>query len=135
VFIGRQHQTLYALDRISGQIVWSDKVGITLFGPDEWNVSRPVTGFNAGEGLLLIPADNTLVAYEPDVTDTQAPQTQAQASGTQGNNGWYRSAVQVALSANDGTGSGVASTFYTVNGGTTQTYSSPFNVPAMPSTR
>lgn len=129
VFVGGSNQTLYALDRISGQIVWSDKVGISLFGPDEWNVARPVTGLNAGEGLLLIPADNTLIAYEPDVTDTQAPQTQAQVSGTQGTNGWYRSDVQVALSANDGNGGGVTSTFYTVNNGAAQTYSAPFNVP------
>jgi hypothetical protein len=32
--------------------------------PDEQNVSQPITGLGAGNGLLVVPAGNWLVAYE-----------------------------------------------------------------------
>jgi len=56
-----------------------------------------------------------------------APVTQATGSGTAGTNGWYRSAVQVSLVAVDSM-SGVQTTFYKVDGGTTKTYSAAFSV-------
>ena len=57
--------------------------------------------------------------------DSTAPVTQASVSGTAGINDWYRSAVQVALSAFDNV-SGVQSTFYSIDGGATVTYGGPF---------
>ncbi len=61
--------------------------------------------------------------------DMIAPTTTAVPAGTTGSNGWYTTAVQIALSATDNVGgSGVASTFYTIDGGAQQTYSAPFSV-------
>jgi len=57
--------------------------------------------------------------------DSSAPVTTASASGTVGTNGWYRSAVQVSLSATDNL-SGVLGSFYRIDGGGTQTYANPF---------
>ncbi len=54
--------------------------------------------------------------------DSTPPVTTASLSGTQGNNNWWTSAVQVSLSANDpndpsgNPGSGVADTYYEVDG-------------------
>jgi len=42
-------------------------------------------------------------------------------------NGWYLSAVQVALTASDNL-SGVQTTYYKIDGGTTKTYTTPFSV-------
>jgi hypothetical protein len=57
--------------------------------------------------------------------DSTAPVTQASASGTAGANGWFRSAVQISLSATDNL-SGVQSSFYQVDGGAIQTYTGAF---------
>jgi outer membrane protein assembly factor BamB len=61
--------------------------------------------------------------------DSTAPVTQAAASGTAGTNGWYRSAVQVSLSASDNV-SGVNNSYYRIDGGAIQTYVSPFSISA-----
>ncbi|HIQ22917.1 MAG TPA: hypothetical protein EYH34_16955, partial [Planctomycetes bacterium] len=60
-------------------------------------------------------------------TDREPPSTTASPSGTVGSGGWYRSDVQVTLSATDAW-SGVASTEYRVDGGGWQTYAGPFTV-------
>ncbi|HET7114125.1 MAG TPA: PQQ-binding-like beta-propeller repeat protein [Pyrinomonadaceae bacterium] len=57
--------------------------------------------------------------------DSTAPVTQASVAGAAGTNNWYRSSVQVSLSATDNV-SGVANTFYSVDGGATQTYAGAF---------
>ena len=57
--------------------------------------------------------------------DSTAPVTQASASGTAGANGWFRSAVQVSLSATDNL-AGVQTSFYQIDGGATQTYTGAF---------
>jgi hypothetical protein len=59
--------------------------------------------------------------------DMSAPLTQATGSGTAGTNGWYRSAVTISLAAADLL-SGVQTTFYKIDGGTTKTYTAPFSV-------
>ncbi len=62
--------------------------------------------------------------------DSTAPVTQASASGTLGTNGWYRSAVQVSLSAADNL-SGVQGTFYRIDGGAAQSYGGAFSVSSL----
>jgi hypothetical protein len=59
--------------------------------------------------------------------DTTPPATTANLSGTAGNNGWWRSDVQVTLIAADET-SGVAATQYQVDDGTWEIYSTTFVV-------
>jgi hypothetical protein len=61
--------------------------------------------------------------------DTTAPVTGSAVSGTTGANGWYVSAVQISLSASDNS-SGVQNSYYQVDGGTVQTYGSPFSISA-----
>jgi hypothetical protein len=62
--------------------------------------------------------------------DANAPITQASVSGTAGTNDWYRSAVQVSLSAAD-IGSGVQNSYYRIDGGAVQTYAGTFSLSAV----
>ena len=62
--------------------------------------------------------------------DTVAPSTTLTTSpaAPDGSNSWFKEAVGVTLTATDTGGTGVASTSYTVDGGSTQTYSGPFAI-------
>jgi hypothetical protein len=64
--------------------------------------------------------------YGPVCLDTTAPVTQITASGTK-KKGIYTTPVTIALIATDNL-SGVASTTYSINGGPSQNYTSPFTV-------
>jgi probable HAF family extracellular repeat protein len=67
----------------------------------------------------------------PPPADTTAPTTALALAGTLGSNGWYTGAVKATLSAEDNAGgSGLATTFFRVNGGDTHTYSAPFSLSA-----
>ncbi len=63
VYEGSSAGMLYALNLSDGSVAWSDYVGAGIPSPDEQNVSQPLTGLAAGEGLLVVPAGNILVAY------------------------------------------------------------------------
>jgi outer membrane protein assembly factor BamB len=63
VFVGSSSGMLYGLDLRRGGVVWSTNVGAGIPGPDEQNVSQPLTGLGAGQGLLVVPAGNRLAAY------------------------------------------------------------------------
>jgi outer membrane protein assembly factor BamB len=54
---------LVALDRATGAERWRDSA-TAVRAPDEHNYSEPVAGVAAGEGLLVVPSENKLVAYE-----------------------------------------------------------------------
>ena len=74
-------------------------------------------------------AGNTESAHSSVVkVDSAAPTTQISPTGSVGTNGWFRSGVQVSLSASDNNQSGVASTSYSVDGGATQTYAGAFAI-------
>ena len=124
VYVGSASGKLYAVNAATGQQVWVTQAGTSIPFVDEHNVSQPVTGFASGEGLLVVPTSTTLVAYEGD---TAAPVTQASLAGTSGSNGWFKSPVHVTLSATDDF-SGVANTFFSVDGSVTQIYAGPFTI-------
>lgn len=62
VFAGTSSGGLVALDLQSGRPVWAGALGAEVSAPDEHNVSSPVAGLAAGEGLLVVPSGTRLVA-------------------------------------------------------------------------
>ncbi len=97
VYIGSNSGKLYAVEAATGNQVWSTTVGPTIPYVDEHNVSQPLTGFAAGEGILVIPTRTTLVAYEtegapPTITwDAALPPANA--------DGWNNTPVQLSFTA------------------------------------
>ncbi len=54
---------LYAVNATTGILVWSTNLGTAMQAPDEQNELGPITGLGAGQGLLVVPAGNTLSAF------------------------------------------------------------------------
>ena len=73
VFEGSSSGEIYAVDAAAGTSVWSANVGAAIAGPDEQNVSSPLTGLAAGEGTLVVPAASTLTAYASASLGTGTP--------------------------------------------------------------
>jgi len=73
-------------------------------------------------GFLLSPAVATPPPANPPVTTASLHGKHRNSSG------WYTGPVTVTLTATDTGGPGVASTFYTIDGGAQQTYSGPFKI-------
>ena len=63
VYVGSSSGMIYGLSRAKGHVVWSANTGSPIDGPDEQDVSSPLTGLGAGQGLLVVPASDQLVAY------------------------------------------------------------------------
>jgi outer membrane protein assembly factor BamB len=63
VYVGSSSGMIYGLSLTKGHLVWSANTGSFIYGPDEQNVSSPLTGLGAGQGLLVVPAGDQLVAY------------------------------------------------------------------------
>ena len=63
VYVGSSSGMIYGLSLTKGHVVWSANTGSSIDGPDEQNVSQPLTGLGAGQGLLVVPAGDQLVAY------------------------------------------------------------------------
>lgn len=64
VYIGSTSGKLFAVDENSGTALWSGTVGATVNGPDELGGLNPLTGLGAGEGLIVVPATNLVVAFQ-----------------------------------------------------------------------
>jgi outer membrane protein assembly factor BamB len=56
---------LYVLNSKNGKTVWSGNAGAGIPGPDEQNVSQPLTGLGAANGILVVPAGSQISAYMP----------------------------------------------------------------------
>ena len=141
--------TLISIPGISQQQEWfTGPVTVTLSASDNlsgvantfYNINGGATQTYSSTFSITDEGNYTIEYWSVDVAgnaethktrtvriDSSAPVTQASPSGTAGNNGWFRSDVQVSLSSTDNL-SGVQSTFYRVDGGATQTYASPFVV-------
>jgi len=63
VIVGSSSGNVYALDAATGAQVWVGSAGGAISAPDEQNVVQPLTGFGAGEGLLVVPAGNVLTGW------------------------------------------------------------------------
>lgn len=63
VFVGSSAGNLYALDGTTGAQVWTANVGAALPRGAGWGASMPFSGLAAGDGLLVVPAGNTLTAF------------------------------------------------------------------------
>jgi outer membrane protein assembly factor BamB len=59
IYIGSSSGTLFGLNT-SGQQIWSTQVGAPIPSPDEGIFT---TGLGAGDGLLVVPTQSTLVCY------------------------------------------------------------------------
>lgn len=122
--------TLEASDNLSG--VWGSLYIVD--GGLTQNYTGPFT--ITGDGTHTIEYWSEDVAGNADThktrivrIDSTAPVTQASVAGTAGMNGWYRSAVQVSLSATDNF-SGVFGSFYRIDGGVAETYNGPVVISA-----
>jgi outer membrane protein assembly factor BamB len=63
VFIGSSSGNLYGLDASTGVQVWKQSLGTAIPQGATWGHSMPYSGMNAGDGLLVVPAGNTLTAF------------------------------------------------------------------------
>lgn len=128
--------------------------GITISAPDGYTDNTLRTDQSGNATMWLFPGTNpyTIIATPPGgsiyktftlsnviITGDQTelislqynhatPTTTATLSPVQNLNGTYTDPVTVTLSATAASGYTVAYTYYTVDGGAQQTYSSPFNV-------
>ena len=64
VYVGSTSGKLYAVSENSGTNVWTGTVGAAVNRPDERGGSDPLTGLGAGEGLIVVPASNLVVAFQ-----------------------------------------------------------------------
>lgn len=106
-----------------------DAVGAAIVAG--WTASENWTTRNAFQPTYAGFEDGFLVRIEEGTppADSTPPATVMQLSGTTGLAGWYRSTVQVTLSASDGEdGSGVQVIRYRVNDGPFETYTGPFTI-------
>ena len=62
VYIGSTNGNLYALDAVQGTLLWTAAVGSAM-GPPDPVFSPQLSDLAVGEGWLLVPAGNRLVAY------------------------------------------------------------------------
>ena len=81
VYVGSLTGMLYAVDVATGLSPWSTNVGAPIRPPDEHNVSEPVVGLGAGQGLVVVPASTLLVAYGSATAPPPPPPAQSLASG------------------------------------------------------
>jgi outer membrane protein assembly factor BamB len=63
VYIGSGAGLLYALDEASGHVAFTATLPAPVLAPDESDLSRPLTGLAAGDGLLVVPSGHLLSAY------------------------------------------------------------------------
>jgi outer membrane protein assembly factor BamB len=62
VVVGSSAGNLYALNATNGAVAWSTSIGAAIPAPDEQNAVQ-LSGLAAGQGLLVVPAGNTISAY------------------------------------------------------------------------
>jgi outer membrane protein assembly factor BamB len=61
VFVGSSSGNLYALNGTTGAQLWEVNVGASMLATGTGGI--PLYGLSAGDGLLVVPAGNTVTAY------------------------------------------------------------------------
>jgi photosystem II stability/assembly factor-like uncharacterized protein len=84
-----------------------------------------VAFFDPGRGIVAGAAGTVLTTTSGGAADSAAPKTTATGLQTGATKGWRHVQQTVKLTATDA-GSGVAATYYTIDGGARQTYAGPF---------
>ncbi len=64
VFVGSSSGNLYGLNGTTGKQVWQVNVGAAIPPGAGWGAGLQLSGLSAGDGLLVVPAGNSLTAYE-----------------------------------------------------------------------
>ncbi len=70
VYVGSSQGNLYAVNATTGKQVWTTNVGSAINGPNEGQLSSPLTGMATAGGLFVVPAGSNLVAYTYKATPT-----------------------------------------------------------------
>ena len=126
-YISTVQVTLSATDTCSGVDYWRYRID----GGSWQDYSLPFTLSDCEHKIEYYCVDNAgnqgTTKSEDVRIDTVKPETDIILSGTEGENGWYTTPVQVTLSPTDSC-SEVASTQYRVDSGSWQEYSSPFTL-------
>lgn len=115
------------VESISGEIDWQ-WVSRTLYAGTHaiaWQYSKDGST-SSGDDCGWV---DMLGSHEAQ-PDESPPTTSAQLSGILSSSGWYRSVCTITLSANDGYGSGVRCTNYSIDGGPWSRYVEPIVVSA-----
>ena len=63
VFISGSTGVLYALDGATGAVRWTTTLPNAADSGNGWDTGLPFGGIGAGDGLLVVPAGNTVTAY------------------------------------------------------------------------
>lgn len=96
VYVGSNSGKLFAVEAATGHQVWSTTAGTSIPYVDELNPSQPLTGFAAGEGILVVPTRTTLVAYDSDNAPTITWDNPTPAANVYG---WNNTPVQLFFTA------------------------------------
>jgi hypothetical protein len=96
VYVGSNQGRLYAVEAANGHQAWTTNVGVSIPYVDEQNSSQPLTSMAAGEGILVVPTQTTLVAYEGDHTPTMTWGTQTPVANGYG---WNNTPVDLPFTA------------------------------------
>jgi outer membrane protein assembly factor BamB len=64
VVVGSGSGKVFIVDAATGVERWSGDAGAGILGPDEHNVSSPLTGLGVGEGYLVVPAGSQVTAWK-----------------------------------------------------------------------
>ena len=62
VYVRAEDGRICTVEPSTGRTVWSAHLGAPVLPPDEQDVSMPLTGLAAGEGILAVSASDLLVA-------------------------------------------------------------------------
>jgi Bacterial Ig-like domain len=123
-------------DNIAGDVSLSSDGLTATFNPSSdlahsTTYTATIKGTVTDEAGNQLGADYSWTFTTESAPDTTPPTTTASLdpASHDGSNGWYKSSIIITLSAEDNSGgSGVKSTTYEIDGGSTQTYSGPFTV-------